>query len=66
VSTAVGDFLICPGSVQQIVGDDLELIGPLYTGGSNLDGAPYHGDSEGEHAVIVHDDSAIVVRITAP
>lgn len=36
-----------------------------FSGGSTLDGAPYHGDSQGAYAAIATDDEAIVLRIRA-
>jgi hypothetical protein len=65
---AVGSerYLACPGAVMKLEKDSLTSVFPLYTQGANLDGAAYHGDSDGKHAALALDDAAVVIKIAEP
>jgi hypothetical protein len=55
-------YLICLGAIMQLKGRSMGVLAPLYSGGSNLDGASYGGASDGSHAAIAMDGSAVVVK----
>jgi len=62
--TSSGTFLVCNGWIFE-VGQQRQTTVQEFSGGSTLDGAPYHGDTQGPYVAIATDDEAIVVRIRA-
>lgn len=74
---AIGEkeYFVCNGAIFSIRADELKTAttfsrlppfgsGFLF-GGSTLDGAPYHGDSDGIHAALALDSVAVVIRVSS-
>ena len=70
--TPAGEYFVCNGAVFSVGDDKLETAATfselrrlgrfMSLRGSTLDGAPYHGDSDGLYAALAMDHVAIVIR----
>lgn len=66
MTTQSQEYLVCDGAVLELQGNSLVRAFPLYTNGSTLDGAAYHGDASGVYAALALDGRAVVIKLIGP